>query len=29
LIDKADSRLTLHLAEMNVPTKEKHHGKKT
>jgi hypothetical protein len=29
LIDKADSRLAQHLAEMNVPTKEKHHGKKT
>jgi hypothetical protein len=29
LIDKADSRLTQHLAEMNVSTKEKHHGKKT
>jgi hypothetical protein len=29
LIDKADSRLTHYLAEMNVPSKEKHHGKKT
>jgi hypothetical protein len=29
LIDKADSRLTQHLAEMNVPIKEKAHGKKT
>ena len=29
LIDKADSRLTQHLAEMNQIPKEKHHGKKT
>lgn len=29
LIDKADSRLTLHLAEINATSKEKHHGKKT
>jgi hypothetical protein len=29
LIDKADSRMAQHLAEMNVPSKEKHHGKKT
>jgi hypothetical protein len=29
LIDKADSRLTQHLAEMKVPSKDKHYGKKT
>lgn len=29
LIDKADSRLTQHLAEHNTPVKEKQHGKKT
>lgn len=29
LIDKADSRLTQHLAELNLIPKEKHHGKKT
>ena len=29
LIDKADSRLTQHLAELRQTPKEKHHGKKT
>ena len=29
LIDKADSRLTQHLAAQNTPVKEKQHGKKT
>ena len=29
LIDKADSRLTQHLTELNQIPKEKHHGKKT
>ena len=29
LIDKADTRLTHHLAELNQTPKEKNHGKKT